>query len=285
MRSQLAGRGGAGSPGHGAAAAPPIRVLVANRDVPEGGLITADAVRWQAWPADDPTTAYLVQGKVRVQDLVGGVARSPLAAGEPLTTERVARAGDGGSLAAMLTPGARAITVNVSPNTGLSGLIVPGDHVDLILTLTVPSRDKQGAAHHVSETVLRDVRVAGLDQSLTAAVKSDKKDDKKDVSPAKTATLEVTPKQAEIVSVAADVGVLSLSLRSLGQPDGSDAADPPTHTWDTDAAKGLLGGSPSDGTRHVGPPPDFRRRVVVVRGDAITEVFISPHAMKAAVTP
>jgi pilus assembly protein CpaB len=262
---------------------PVIRVLVARTDLPQGIVLTAGSVRWQTWPSDDPPGLYLVEGKWRVQDVVGAVPRSNLNAGEPLTAAGLARPGERGAMAATLTPGYRAITVNVTPSTGMAGFVVPGDRVDLILAVTVAPRDKEGGAtHHASETVLRDVRVVGLDQSLAEDAKIDKKGDKKESSPPKTATLEVTPRQAEIVAVAADLGTLSMSLRSLGRADGDGVPDaPPTHTWDSEAAPGLLGGPPTDRARR-SPPPDPRSRVVVVRGDVVTEMMMPSHGLRAA---
>ena len=271
-------------------APPAIHVLVARTAVPQGTPLTADAVRWQTWPADDPPGPYLVEGRWRVQDVVGAVPRASLNPGEPLTAEGLARPGERGLMAATLTPGYRAITVNVTPSTGDAGFVAPGDHVDLILTLTLAAQSKTGAApaHHVSETVLKDVRVMGLDQTYTPSPgpKDDKKGEKKDTlaAPPKTATLEVTPKQAEIVAVAADLGILSLSLRSLGRTPGDSVADPPTHTWDSEAAQGLLAGPPADHPRG-GPSGGPMSRVIVVRGGTVTEMLMSPRTMKAAVTP
>ena len=278
-----------GSAGHQASvsanrapAAPVVRILVAKSNVLQGTLLTADLVRWQTWPSDIPPDPYLVQGKWRLEDVVGAIARSNLNAGEPLTAAGLARPGERGALAATLTPGYRAITVNVTPSTGMAGFVVPGDRVDLILTVTVPSKDKTGVSHHASATVLRDVRVVGLDQSLAEDPKvDDKKGGKKESTPPKTATLEVTPKQAEVVEVAADLGILSLSLRSLGRADGEGASDAPSRTWDSEAAQGLLGGPPSDHPRRA-PAADPRSRVVVVRGDAVTEMMMPSRAMTAA---
>jgi pilus assembly protein CpaB len=266
--------------------APVIHVLVARTAVSQGTLLTADQVRWQTWPADDPPGPYLVEGKWRLQDVVGAVPRANLSAGEPLTAEGLARPGDRSVMAAALTPGYRAITVNVTPATGDAGFVAPGDRVDLIVTLTLASKDKDGGSHHVSETVLRDVRVMGLDQTKSAEEpKPDKKGDTKEAAPPKTATLEVTPKQAEIVAVAADFGVLSLSLRSLGRTAGDEATDAPTHTWDSEAAQGLLSGPPSDHPRRTTGPAQPWSRVVVVRGGAVTEMMMSPRSVKAAATP
>jgi pilus assembly protein CpaB len=279
-----------GSAGHrapgagGRPAAPVVHVLVAKADIPEGGVLTADSVRWQVWPSDGPIGPYLVQGRWRVEDVVGAVTRSNLNAGEPLTAPGLARPGDRGALAATLTPGYRAITVNVTPSTGMAGFLVPGDHVDLILTLTMHAHDKDNSAHHVSETVLRDIRVVGLDQTLSPDPKTDKKGEKKDAEPPKTATVEVTPKQAEIVEVAADLGVLSLSLRSLGRADGDGPPDAPTHTWDSEAAQGLLGGPPT-ADRPRGTRSSPAAHVFVVRGDKITEMTMNSRALKASVTP
>ena len=264
---------------------PVIHVLVARTTLSQGSVLTADSVRWQTWPSDVPPGSYLVEGKWRLQDVVGAVPRSNLSAGEPLTAEGLARPGERGAMAATLTPGYRAITVNVTPATGMAGFVVPGDRVDLILTVTVAPRDKAGGVtHHASETVLRDVRVVGLDQSLTEDPKVDKKGEKKEIPPPKTATLEVTPRQAEVVAVAADLGVLSMSLRSLGRADGDGVPDAPTHTWDSEAAPGLLGGPPTDRSPR-SAPPDPRSRVVVVRGDTVTEVMMPSHGLKAAVIP
>ena len=273
----VAGGGPGGPP-------PAVKVLVAKTDLAAGALLTADSLRWQVWPADDPAAAYITDKQGTVQDYVGAVVRARLAAGEPLVAGKVVRQGDRGFLAAVLSPGDRAVTINVSPNTGMAGFVTPGDHVDLILTLTVQPKDKEGATRHVSETVLADLRVVGVDQTLSDDKKSDKSDKKDLVSP-KTATLEVTPKQAEIVAVAADLGVLSLSLRSLGRPGGDPAPAQPTHTWDSEAAKGLLADSSSDKARRSGGPTLPQRRVIIVRGDAVSVVGFTAPGPRGALTP
>jgi pilus assembly protein CpaB len=121
----------------------------------------------------------------------------------------------------------------------------------------------------------------GLDQIKSQEPKvTDKKGADKEAPPPKTATLEVTPKQAEIIAVAADLGVLSISLRSLGRANGDEATDPPSHTWDSEAAQGLLAGPASDHPRRTGPAQPWSR-VVVVRGGAVTEMMMSPRSLKA----
>src|SRR5260370_34203127 len=115
-------------------------------------------------------------------------------------------------MAAVLTPGNRAITVPVTPSSGLAGFVFPGDRVDVILTLTIqPGKDgeKDATERRGSETVLTDIRVLATDQRAD--------DQKREVAVATTATLEVTPRQAEAIAVGSEMGKLSLSLRSLGQ--------------------------------------------------------------------
>jgi pilus assembly protein CpaB len=253
--------------------APATQVLVAKTQLFEGQFVRPESLTWQAWPTGPLPDSYLVQGKVRPTDLVGAVARSRLAPGQPVTFAQVVRPGERGFMAAVLTPGDRAVTVNVNASTGQAGFIFPGDHVDLILTMTVQS-GKDGVGRHVSETILRNVRIVGMDQSFTDG----RKDEKTDLSIPKTATLEVTPKQAEAVSVAADVGVLSLSLRSVGGTEADPGPTSVTKTWDTEVTQIALArpgpaASATPSAQSAAPAP--RGFVVeVVRGSADTQVAL-----------
>jgi pilus assembly protein CpaB len=232
-------------------------VLVASGDLPAGQFVRPDNLHWQAWPEASIAENYIVQGKGKLEDYVGAVVRSGLTNGEPIAEGRVVRPGDRGFMAAVLTPGNRAITVPVTPSSGLAGFVFPGDRVDVILTLTIqPEKDgqKEGIERRASETVLTDIRVLATDQRAD--------DQKREVTIAKTATLEVTPKQAEVIAVASEMGKLSLSLRSLAQ-EGAQVAEANTHTWDNDAAR-LLRSLP----RGAGAG----RTVTVVRGSERKDV-------------
>ena len=252
------------------------RVIVAKQALPAGTLIKKNHLRWQAWPDAGLSDAYLVSGEVKFQDLEGTVVRSGIASGEPLTEARVVRPGQRGFLAAVLRPGFRAITVSVNTTSGIAGFIFPGDRIDLILSHSVGREGKNGRVRRASETVLADVRVLAIDQSTN--------DQAEKPNPAKNVTLEVTPKQAEIVSLISDIGRLSLSLRSLQQDEGtiSDVADVEEadgapvllnpvlarlidgeepergkgHTWDSEVSR-LLNAPKSNANRH---------KVKVVRG-------------------
>ena len=247
-----------------AAPAPPkpaTMILVGRGELHSGQFVRPENLRWQAWPDDAVSPSYIVSTQNHLEDYVGAVVRNAIGDGEPITETRVVRPGDRGFLAAVLTPGYRAVTVPVTPSSGLAGFVFPGDHVDVILSFTLtdpnlPSSEKGDPSHqhHTGETVLTDVRVLALDQRAD--------DQSKEVSVAKTATLEVTPKQAEAIAVVQELGKLSLSLRSLGQDDAAatgEGANKLSYTFDSDATQ-------------LTAPPEFsgnKRKVLVVRGDKV----------------
>ncbi|MFV0645262.1 MAG: Flp pilus assembly protein CpaB [Sphingomonadaceae bacterium] len=208
---------GAASPNAEAAAPVPTgpKVLVAQRVLPAGTIITADAISYQPWPEGLVKDAYYLEGTSDTSKLLGTVVRHPITAGEPVTQGSLVAPGDRGFLAAALSPGMRAVTVPVSDNTGVAGFVFPGDRVDLVLTQSVKG-EGEGAALKASETILRNIRVLATDQSTT----QEKEDGKTVVHTFRTVTLEVTPKIAEKVAVAQTIGTLSLSLRSLGDNAG-----------------------------------------------------------------
>lgn len=151
--------------------------------------------------------------------LLGSVARQTLPKGVPIARSATVQPGDRGFLAAVLPQGKRAISIPISETAGLSGLVLPGDRVDIILTYSV-SGDVIDAERDIraSETVIMNLRVLALDQRLRS------EDADAGVAPpiAQTATLEVTPQQAEIVTLATTLGDLSLVLNSVR--DGGDEA-------------------------------------------------------------
>ncbi|MBU2341117.1 MAG: Flp pilus assembly protein CpaB, partial [Alphaproteobacteria bacterium] len=181
----------------------------AQRALPVGTIITADAIGFQLWPAEMVADAYFVEGESDMTALLGTVVRHPITAGQPLTQGSLVSPGDSGFLAAALGPGMRAVTVPVSATTGVAGFVFPGDRVDIVLTQTVTGT--QGQPLNASETILRNLRVLATDQSTTQEVV----EGKTVVNEVRTVTLEVTPKIAEKIAVAETIGELSLSLRSL----------------------------------------------------------------------
>src|SRR3954468_4078250 len=195
--------------------APTLQVLVGRNAVHTGQIVKPDDLRWQSWPEGSLAPTYVVEGKRPLSDFVGAVARGPIAAGEPISEGKLVLAGTRGFMSAVLQPGTRAVSVPITATSAVSGFIYAGDRVDVLLT-HVLNADK-GGQHTATETVLRNARVIAMDQRLDFSP-----GDKPDV--AKTATLELTPKQSEIVTLAVKRGALSLVLRSL--QDNDEKRDP-----------------------------------------------------------
>ena len=189
------------------------KVLVAQRALPTGTIITADAIGYQLWPEELVQDAYFLDGEADVSKLIGTVVRHPVTAGEPVTQGSLVSPGDRGFLAAALTPGMRAITVPVDAKSGVAGFVFPGDRVDMVLTQTISG--EEGTPLKASETILRNLRVLATDQSTTQTTV----DGKTQVRAFRTVTIEVTPTIAEKVAVAQTIGTLSLALRSLADSE------------------------------------------------------------------
>ncbi len=190
--------------------APQKSILVARAAIARGQILKPADLAVQPWPIAAITGDYVVAGTEPAKSLVGAVAREPIAAGEPIIKTKIVVPGDRGFLAAVLQPGMRAVSVPVDATTDVSGFVFAGDRVDILITLPVPqdsANGNSGYQHKAAETVLRNVRVIAIDQRL------DNKDGQAVV--ARNVTFEVTPKQSEVIAVAAEIGKLSLSLRSL----------------------------------------------------------------------
>jgi pilus assembly protein CpaB len=215
------------------------QVLVADSDLPAGTFIKPRHLRWQQWPTDDVPDTYVLNGPRSDEEMIGAVVRSRIAAGEPITDGAVVKPLDRGFLAAVLSPGMRAVSVPINATSSHSGLIFPGDRVDLILTQSLIGSD-EGAIRRVSETVLSDIRIIAMGSDT-----SDDPVEGQSNERAKTATFEVTPRQAEEVTLLIELGKLSLSLRSLASPAAEEVAalaDAPGLTWDRDVSRVLRSG-------------------------------------------
>ncbi|TVR78778.1 MAG: Flp pilus assembly protein CpaB [Rhodospirillales bacterium] len=195
-------------------------VLVAAEDIATGSFIRDDHLTWQRWPEEAVAAAFVVRDPAVIADFEGAVARARITRGEPITAARLVQPGDRGFLAAVLEPGLRAVAVPVDATSGIAGFVFPGDVVDVLLTFrhaVNESETSRAQTRHFSETLLQAVRVLAIDQRV------DHEDGAARV--AKTATLEVTPKQAEKVALAMNLGSLSLSLRSLALATGAGAEE------------------------------------------------------------
>ncbi len=248
----LLARGMASSQGRpNAAAAPPprptVQVLVAKRDLAVGDRIDVPDVVWQAWPADATNPAYIVDGAPTVapgqnltgaatrmaaaakqavsgpnqslMSVVGTLVRTSMLAGEPVLKSKLVRAGAAGVMAVTLDAGMRAMAVPLSAESAVGGFILPGDHVDIVISrqLEAASGLAPGASKQVvARVVLNNVRVLAIDQNNSGPEKGA-------AQVGATATVEVSPEQAEQLVIAKGVGQLTLVLRSY-----ADAAGPAT---------------------------------------------------------
>ncbi|MEZ5708255.1 MAG: Flp pilus assembly protein CpaB [Blastomonas sp.] len=184
------------------------KVLVANRSLPVGTIITPDSISFQPWPSELVENAYFLEETAQIDSLLGTVVRHAVTAGQPVTQGSLVKPGDRGFLAAALGPGMRAVTVPVSARTGVAGFVFPGDRIDLVLTQSV---NGEGPDLKTSETIIRNLRVLATDQRVNA----ENAEGNAVVRTFSTVTVEATPKIAEKIAVAQTIGTLSLSLRSI----------------------------------------------------------------------
>ncbi len=252
--------------------APKEEILVATVPLAAGTLLRAQDVRWQ--PVDRPVDSGEIarpseaarQVKPGIDEEtraeIYGAAVRPArdtAAGEPIRRGNIVKPGDRDFLQVVLTPGARAIAIPVATGGASTGLLFPGDRVDVILTQNFKGESAVITRRSVSETVVENLRVLAIDTPDAKAPSG---------SFGRTVTLEVTPRQAEKINVATELGKLSLTLRSVAGPDGvlatSTAGPGPSTgvkpTWAGDVSP-ALGGAMPEKTVTVQQPP-----VEVVRG-------------------
>jgi pilus assembly protein CpaB len=200
---------------------PPMdEVLVATKNIAIGSMLDERNMAWKPWPKDSIAKTYIIKtaNPKGLTDYSGALTRSPLLAGEPINTVRIAKGEKGGVMAALLPEGMRAIAVSISPETGAGGFILPNDRVDVLLTKKERGGAGGGRDSVVSETILPNVRVLAIDQTIQ------EKDGEK-VVVGRTATLELSPRQAESLSMSKQLGEISLALRSL-----ADVAKSPADT-------------------------------------------------------
>lgn len=187
-----------------------VEVLVATADLGTGQVISDRDIGWQTWPAAAANANFIKKADRpdAIKDFAGAFVRTSIAGGEPLRESKVVMAKGSGYMAAILPRGMRAVSMDVAPDTDAGGFILPNDHVDIVLTHRDKSANSAGGERFVSETILRNVKVLAVDQTVA------EKDGEKVVI-GKTATVELTPAQAETLAFARQSGVLSLALRSL----------------------------------------------------------------------
>ncbi len=214
-------------------AAPSIKtteVLALNADLPMGTAIEGQ-LSWIAWPKDVVNDHFVTRDAEpdALEKLQGSVARVAMYEGEPLRKSKLI---DGGQpfMSSILPSGKRAIATQIAADTSAGGFILPNDFVDVIMTRRA---DAQGSTGFITETILKNIRVLAIDQ----AIQEDEEGRK--VKVGETATLELTPQQAEIITVAQQMADrLTLALRSVVD----------TKELETDEADYLVNGNGRRGT-------------------------------------
>jgi pilus assembly protein CpaB len=235
-----------------------VEILVATTALSAGTLLRAKDVVWQPIAGNDepdgilrpPGTASNASAELEQQArgaVYGAALRAGVTAGEPIRRTAIVKPGDRDFLQVVLSPGARAIAIPVATGGASTGLLYPGDRVDVILTQTFKN-DPPLIRRSVSETVVESLRVLAVDAA--------------DVKPAgasngfgRTVTLEVTPEQAEKINVATELGKLSLTLRSVSDANGAgmthSAGSAKTQsvrpTWAGDVSPALGDATPHQG--------------------------------------
>jgi pilus assembly protein CpaB len=188
-----------------------VDILVAKSDIPRGQALSPSDVVWQAWPATTAAGNFIRKADrpKALENLAGMIVRAPFIAGEPIREAKLVNAKGSGFMAAILPSGMRAVSTQISPETGAGGFILPNDRVDVIMTPR--NRDDKGG-ERTSETILRNIRVLAIDQTV------EEKNGQK-VVVGKTATLELSPGQAETLALSHQLGALSLALRSIADSE------------------------------------------------------------------
>ena len=186
-------------------------VLVANAEIGMGTTVAGPDLRWQTWPAASASNSFIRRSERpdATKEVTGSIARAPFIAGEPIREPKLVKANGSGFMAAILPTGMRAISTEISPETGAGGFILPNDRVDVILSKREKNPDKSGPPDLVnSEIILTNVRVLAIDQAP-------KEKDGQNAVVGKTVTLELKPEQAETLARARQTGTLALALRSI----------------------------------------------------------------------
>ncbi|MDZ4323193.1 MAG: Flp pilus assembly protein CpaB, partial [Alphaproteobacteria bacterium] len=180
-----------------------LKILVGGKPLDMGSKIQPGDLVWQSWPNSALNDSYIQEGTIQLETLTGSVILERIDKGEPVIIANLVQPGEKSILAALLSPGKRAVSIDVTPQAISSGLIQPGDYVDVLLSKTVtPSAAQQ---YGQTTAVVNNIKVLALD---TVMGESTQKPVTSTTSVPKVATLEVTPGQADLITAAAKEGSL-----------------------------------------------------------------------------
>jgi pilus assembly protein CpaB len=197
-----------------------VDILVAKSDIGLGRSVKPDDLQWQTWPAATASSSFISRASKAdaIKEITGSIARSPFIAGEPIREQKLVKADGSGFMAAILPAGYRAISTEISPETGAGGFILPNDRVDVLLTKRDKNPDKAGPDVSSAEVILANVRVLAIDQAP-------KEKEGSNSLVGKTVTLELKPEQAETLARSRQSGSLTLALRSIADVNAVEKPD------------------------------------------------------------
>ena len=204
-----------------------VQIVVAAKALKTGETLTAENMKWQDWPKSGVFEGLLQKdGNKKITDIASGKVKRPMALNEPITKASLISA-SANYLSATLAPGMRAVAISGNAGSAAGGFVAPGDHVDIILTYRSSFRMPGGISdvttqeiieknidRRASETILQNVKVLAVDQSVTR--------NEEKVKAGKVYTMEVDPKGAQMLALAGSVGSLELVLRGVGDDKVTD---------------------------------------------------------------
>lgn len=212
---------------------PTKQILVANAAIPTGKFVSLDDLKWQEWPADAPTDSFIDHEKQPegLEKMVGAVARADLAPGEPVTPGKLVHPGSSGFMSVMLTPGMRAVSVEIEAETAAGGFIQPNDRVDVIVTRQIERQNNNTNGLGIrSDMILSNIRVLAIDQIYgppPAVAEGETQSGQGAAIIGSRATLELTERDSTLLNTARKAGDISLTLRSVADisaPQGATGA-------------------------------------------------------------
>lgn len=246
-------------------------ILVAAKAIQPGTLLRPEDLTWREIGESKPPAGAFVRGTTSEAEIAGSLARRAFGPGEVINPQGILRPNERGFLAATLRPGYRAATIAVDAPQSASGLVLPGDRVDVVLVQQLQSRDE--GRKSVGETVLRDARVVAVGHALQPQAQG-QSTQSSDTTP-RTLTLEALPTDAERLFVASQLGKLEVALRPVAEPDGAPTESRPMWAGDVSQA---LSGRPVQAAGATPTPsaPRVRRAealppVVILRGSKSTQ--------------
>lgn len=199
------------------------RVLYAKTDLGMGSFVrTQEGLEWKQMAPDKiKEGVHIREEEENIRGFEGAIVRRSYRAGEAIKIGTLIKPGSGGFLSAVLEPGMRAVSIAVNATSGNAGFIFPGDAVDVMLSHRVETRDPvtgDSSEYIFSNTFIENARVVAVDQRL--------ENPENKAILAKTITIEVSPKEAQAVQVAREMGKISFALRSMTDSTPSMAGGP-----------------------------------------------------------